>query len=129
MWICIILVILYPLPRIEKIAHILYVVFTKIACRGNNECQVSISNPLIYVTCYITNNYEIFSWTFLCYNSVLYNSILLLLLKVKSTLWGLLLFCQKEKGRQRKQKSYLHDSFLNQYAEKLFSYKAHSTVK
>ena len=59
MWICIILVILYPLPRIEKIAHILYVVFTKIACRGNNECQVSISNPLIYVTCYITNNYEI----------------------------------------------------------------------
>ena len=131
MWICIILVILYPLPRIEKIAHILYVVFTKIACRGNNECQVSISNPLIYVTCYITNNYEILfslQHTFY-YNPVLYNSILLLLLKVKSTLWGLLLFCQKEKGRQRKQKSYLHDSFLNQYAEKLFSYKAHSTVK
>ena len=60
MWICIILVILYSLPRTKKKAHILFGVFTFIACQGNNECQVSISNPLIYVTCYITNNYEIF---------------------------------------------------------------------
>ena len=112
MWICIILVLSYPLPQIRGKKRILVVCFQNIACQGNNECQVSISNPLIYVTCYITNNYEIHFFLYvLYYYPVLYDSILLLLLKVKSTLWGLLLFCQKEKGRQRKQNSYLHDSF------------------
>ena len=115
MWICIILVILYPLPRIEKIAHILYVVFTKIACRGNNECQVSISNPLIYVTCYITNNYEILLLCyFWCSYQLLYNSICLqLMLKVKCTLRALLLFCQEKLEDNSKRVIYMIPFWIN----------------
>ena len=130
MWICIILVILYPLPRIEKIAHILYVVFTKIACRGNNECQVSISNPLIYVTCYITNNYEIhfFVYVFILLPCIIRFNIVVAVESQEHTL-RIIAFLSKRKGQTTKAKELFTWFFLNQYAEKLFSYKTRSTIK
>ena len=105
MWICIILVISYSLPRVKEKAKHSCCVFSNIACRGNNECQVSISNPLIYVTCYITNNYEIhfFVYVFILLPCIIRFNIVVAVESQEHTL-RIIAFLSKRKGQTTKAK-------------------------
>ena len=68
---------------------------------GNNECQVSISNPLIYVTCY---NKQLRDPSCHCwyYTTLLYNSILFVAVESQvRTLRIIAFLSREEKGRQQ----------------------------
>ena len=87
-------------------------------CWEIQECQMSISNPLIYVICYnIHLQYfcTVVGFT-LAYYSIQY---CILLLKGKCTLWGLL-FLSRIKTADIKEKRVIYIIFLlNQYTKKV----------
>ena len=88
-------------------------------CWEIQECQMSISNPLIYVICNNKHLQYFFSTVVgftLAYYSIQY---CILLLKVKCTLWGLL-FLSRIKTADIKEKRVIYIIFLlNQYTKKV----------
>ena len=87
-------------------------------CWEIQECQMSISNPLIYVICYNKHLQYFFTvvGSTLAYYTIQY---CILLLKVKCTLWGLL-FLSRIKTADIKEKRVSYIIFLlNQYTKKV----------